>query len=77
MSGLTAGFRTFSMLLVEKIYEFMNWDPEKRIRVYGSYDSKKNRAIFDLTKNGYIDHLVFKGTKDNGKKAKKKTTSKS
>ena len=76
MSGLTAGYRTFSPLLVEQIYEFMGWDINKRYRVYGDYDETKKIAVFDLTNFGFITDQRFNGGK-NGKKKKKKTKNKS
>ena len=72
MSGLTAGFRTFSILLVEQIYEFMNWDVEKRYRVYGTYLLDKNAAVFDLKKYGFVEDMKYFGKdKPNAKKKKK------
>lgn len=78
MSGLTAGFRTFSVLLVEQIYEFMNWDINKRYRVYGQYLEDKKAAVFNLENYGFVEDLRYYGRGGSyGKKKKKKTIYKS
>ena len=77
MSGLTAGFRTFSVLLVEQIYEFMNWDIKKRYRVYGNYIKAQNVAVFDLNHYGFVEDLKYYGKEKPYGKKKKKTNHKS
>ena len=75
MSGLTSGYRAWSCLLVEKIYELMGWDISKKYRVYGTYSEEKKMGLFDLNKYGFVEELKYydKGGSSHAKKKKKKT----
>lgn len=64
MSGLTAGYRAWSCLLVEKIYELMGWDISKKYRVYGSYLEDKKMGIFNLEEYGFVGEFKYYGKGD-------------
>lgn len=57
MNKLTNGYVTHSQLLLERIYELMNWDTTKRYRVYGEFVDEHEIGIFDLSKAHMINDL--------------------
>lgn len=63
MNKLTNGYVTHSQLLLERIYELMNWDTTKRYRVYGEYVKEQQVGIFDLSKARMIKGLIMESRK--------------